>query len=56
MKKLNLLLALLICITLLSCFEENVDFASAIQSDNQFPTPEANSQLTKLIILFQLDI
>ena len=41
MKKLNLLLALLICITLLSCFEENVDFASAIQSDNQFPTPEA---------------
>ena len=41
MKKLNLLLALLICITLLSCFEENVDFASAIQSDNQLPTPEA---------------
>ncbi len=41
MKKLNLLLAFLVCITMLSCFEENIDYLSAIQSDNQFPTPEA---------------
>ena len=41
MEKLNLLLAFLVCITMLSCFEENIDYLSAIQSDNQFPTPEA---------------
>ena len=41
MKKLNLLIAFIVSLALLSCFEENVDFASAIQSDNQFPTPDA---------------
>ena len=41
MKKMNLLLAFIVSIALLSCFEDNVDFASAIQTDNQFPTPDA---------------
>jgi hypothetical protein len=41
MKKLNLLLAFLVCITMLSCFEENIDYSSAIQTDNQFPIPDA---------------
>ena len=27
--------------SLLSCFEDNVDFPSVIQTDNQFPTPDA---------------
>ena len=37
----NLLLAFIVSLALLSCFEDNVDFASAIQTDNQFPTPDA---------------
>lgn len=41
MKKMNLLLAFIVSLALLSCFEDNVDFASAIQTDNQFPTPDA---------------
>lgn len=41
MKKINLLIVFIVSLALLSCFEDNVDFPSAIQSDNQFPTPDA---------------
>ncbi len=41
MKKINVLLVFIVSLALLSCFEDNVDFASAIQTDNQFPTPDA---------------
>ena len=41
MKKLNLLIAFIVSLALLSCFEDNVDFPSVIQTDNQFPTPDA---------------
>ena len=41
MKKINLLIVFIVSLALLSCFEDNVDFPSAIQSDNQFPTPNA---------------
>ena len=41
MKKINLLIVFIVSLALLSCFEDNVDFASAIQTDNQFPTPDA---------------
>ena len=41
MKKINLLIVFIVSLALLSCFEDNVDFPSAIQSDNQFPTPHA---------------
>ena len=40
-KKINVLLVFIVSLALLSCFEDNVDFASAIQTDNQFPTPDA---------------
>ena len=41
MKKTNLLLVFIVSLALLSCFEDNVDFSSALQTDNQFPTPDA---------------
>jgi len=41
MKKTNVLLVFIVSLALLSCFEDNVDFASALQTDNQFPTPDA---------------
>ena len=41
MKKLNLLIAFIVSLALLSCFKDNVDFPSVIQTDNQFPTPDA---------------
>ena len=41
MKKINVLLAFIVSLALLSCFEDNVDFPSVIQTDNQFPTPDA---------------
>ena len=41
MKKLNLLMAFIVSLALLSCFKDNVDFPSVIQTDNQFPTPDA---------------
>jgi len=41
MKKLNLLIAFIVSLALLSCFEDNVDFPSVIQTDSQFPTPDA---------------
>ena len=41
MKKINVLLVFIVSIALISCSEDNVDFASAIQTDNQFPTPDA---------------
>ena len=40
-KKINVKLVFIVSLALLSCFEDNVDFASAIQTDNQFPTPDA---------------
>ena len=41
MKKINVLLVFIVSLALLSCFEDNVDFASALQTDNQFPAPDA---------------
>ena len=41
MKKINVLLVFIVSIALISCSEDNVDFASAIQTDNQFPSPDA---------------
>ena len=41
MKKTNVLLVFIVSLALLSCFEDNVDFSSALQTDNQFPTPDA---------------
>ena len=41
MKKINLLIVFIVSLALLSCFEDNVDFASALQTDNQFPAPDA---------------
>ena len=41
MKKTNVLLVFIVSLALLSCFEDNVDFASALQTDNQFPAPDA---------------
>ena len=41
MKKINVLLVFIVSLALLSCSEDNVDYLSAIQTDNQFPTPNA---------------
>ena len=41
MKKINLLIVFIVSLALLSCSEDNVDLPSAIQTDNQFPIPDA---------------
>lgn len=40
-KQINKIVLLLLSVIVISSCEDNVDFASAIQTDNQFPTPDA---------------
>ena len=40
-KQINKIVLLLLLVIVISSCEDNVDFASAIQTDNQFPTPDA---------------